>query len=159
MKKLFLLLLAITLATACKEAPKKVNILPTKVAFKQEGTLTIKTADSSFTKALAIEIADNTYERQTGLMYRKSMQNDRGMLFIFNDERPRSFYMKNTYIPLDIIYISANKTIVSIAENTNPLDETSIPSTGPAMYVLEINAGLSKQWGLKAGDSISFKKL
>ena len=158
MKQFLSLILVIILASACKEAPKNVSVQPTKVAFKQEGTLTIKANDGSFTKELAIEIADNSYERQTGLMYRKNMQNNRGMLFIFNNEKPRSFYMKNTYIPLDIIYISANKTIVSIAKNTNPLDETSIPSTGPAMYVLEINAGLSKQWGLKAGDTISFKK-
>jgi hypothetical protein len=105
-----------------------------------------------------IEIADNDYEVQTGLMHRKSMQDDRAMLFIFPDSRMQSFYMKNTYISLDIIYIDKDKHIVSIQENSNPLDETPLPSQFPAQYVLEINAGLSKKLNLNVGDSIEFTK-
>ena len=78
------------------------------------------------------------------------------MLFIFPDEDFRSFYMKNTKIPLDIIYIDADKTIVSIQKNAKPFDETSLPSDAPAKYVLEINGGLFDEWQLQIGDKITY---
>lgn len=84
------------------------------------------------------------------------MASNHGMLFIFPDMDYRSFYMKNTKIPLDIIYVSKDKTIVSIQKNAKPMDETSLPSEGPAKYVLEVNAGLSDKWGLEQGDKIDF---
>jgi len=72
--------------------------------------------------------------------------------------RNRSFYMKNTYISLDIIYLDKDNVIVSIQENTKPLDETSLPSNFPAQYVLEINGGLSQKWSIGIGDKIVFTK-
>lgn len=69
-------------------------------------------------KNIEIEIADNNFERQTGLMYRKKMDNDKGMLFIFDTSEIKSFYMKNTYISLDILYINSNNTITNIIEST-----------------------------------------
>ena len=87
------------------------------------------------------------------------MEGNQAMLFIFKKERPRSFYMKNTEFSLDIIYINSNYKVVSIQKNAIPYNENSLPSNLPAKYVLEINAGLSKSWELKAGDSIAFKRL
>ena len=81
---------------------------------------------------------------------------NQAMLFIFSDEKIRSFYMKNTLIPLDIIYLNALKQVINIKKNATPLDEQSIPSIAPAQYVLEINAGLSDQWKLKVGDQINY---
>ncbi len=128
--------------------------------FKKEGVLKIKKADSdSIIKTLDIEIADNEYETQTGLMYRTKLETNQGMLFIFPDVDFRSFYMKNTKIPLDIIYIDEAKTIVSVQKNAKPFDETSLPSDAPAKYVLEINGGLSDAWQLSVGDRISFEVL
>jgi uncharacterized protein len=72
--------------------------------------------------------------------------------------RTRAFYMKNTYIPLDIIYLDKDNVIVSIQENAKPLDETSLPSGVPAQYVLEINGGLSQQWSIAVGDKMIFTK-
>jgi hypothetical protein len=80
------------------------------------------------------------------------------MLFVFDDATERYFYMKNTKIPLDIIYISDTKKIVSFQKNAQPFDESSLPSNVPAKYVLEINAGLSDAWSLTVGDSISFRQ-
>jgi uncharacterized membrane protein (UPF0127 family) len=80
------------------------------------------------------------------------------MLFIFPDVSYRSFYMKNTKIPLDIIYIDEQKTIVSFQKNAKPFDETSLPSEAPAKYVLEIKGGLSDEWQLEVGDQIEFEK-
>ena len=91
-------------------------------------------------------------------MHRSSMQDDQGMLFIFPEETQRSFYMKNTEIPLDIIFIGADQRIVSFAENAKPLDESSLYSRVPAQYVLEVNAGLAERWLLDIGDKIVFER-
>ena len=131
-----------------------------EVSFKKEGILHLKKANTdSIIKTLDIEIADNEYETQTGLMYRTSLGTNQGMLFIFPDVSFRSFYMKNTKIPLDIIYIDESRTIVSFQKNAKPLDETSLPSEAPAKYVLEINGGLSDEWQLEVGDLIYFERL
>ncbi|WP_411895896.1 DUF192 domain-containing protein [Winogradskyella sp. A2] len=141
----------------CKEDKVSITKDKVEVLFKKEGTLNLKKAISdSIIKSIDIEIADNEYETQTGLMYRTELGINQGMLFIFPDVSLRSFYMKNTKIPLDIIYINDEKTIVSFQKNAKPLDETSLPSDAPAKYVLEINGGLSDQWKLEIGDKIEF---
>lgn len=106
-----------------------------------------------------VEVADDDASRARGLMFRDTMADDRGMLFIFPDERPRSFWMKNTRIPLDIIYIDRNFEVVSISADTPPCRSRSqrcpsYPSEGPAKYVLEINGGLAAKYGIAAGDRI-----
>ena len=91
-------------------------------------------------------------------MYRDSMQDHQGMLFVFPDEAMHSFYMKNTKIPLDILFIGNNQKIASITANAEPYNETGLSSRFPVKYVLEINAGLVGRWGIQLGDSISFQK-
>lgn len=103
-----------------------------------------------------IEIVADEYGITTGLMYRKSMLADRGMLFIFPDVRPRSFWMKNTHIPLDIIFINESKRIVTIQANTKPFSEQSVPSYKDAKYVLEVNAGTAARLNWKEGDVLSW---
>jgi uncharacterized membrane protein (UPF0127 family) len=143
---------------SCKEKNKHTIVKPIAISFKKEGELRIKKADTdSILTTLDIEIADDDYATQTGLMYRKSMERHQGMLFIFPESDYRSFYMKNTEIPLDIIYISDTKQIVSIQKNAKPMDETSLPSEAPAKYVLEVNAGLSETWNLEKGDYIDYQ--
>lgn len=145
-------------AYSCKENGNE-KVLTKEITFKKEGELTIKKAENdSILTTLDIEIAETDYETETGLMYRKGMDLNKGMLFIFETESRKAFYMKNTEFPLDIIYINANMKIVSIQKNAQPYNETSLPSEGPAKYVLEVNAGLSDQWALKAGDVISYQK-
>ncbi|GGD02940.1 DUF192 domain-containing protein [Hyunsoonleella pacifica] len=155
----FLLLISFNLVvlSACKE--EKQQVKQTEVIFSKEGNLSIfNTENDSLKVELDIEIADTDFDIQTGLMYRNSMKNTQAMLFVFKDERERFFYMKNTRIPLDIIYINANKAIISFQKNAKPFDESSLPSEAPAKYVLEINAGLVDEWGLKVKDSIVFTK-
>jgi len=103
-----------------------------------------------------VEVADTPDKLQLGLMFRESMPRDHGMLFIFSGESMRSFWMKNTKIPLDIIYFDRNLQLVSVA-NAKPCRTPACrgyPSTGPAMYVLELNAGLADELGLAAGDQL-----
>ncbi|MDD4820130.1 MAG: DUF192 domain-containing protein [Flavobacteriales bacterium] len=103
-----------------------------------------------------IEIADNDTKRAQGLMYRDTLASDQGMLFIFPKEEMQSFWMKNTRISLDIIYINSEGKIVSIAKNAKPYDETSRPSLEPAQYVLELPGGTSDALGLGKGNVVSW---
>jgi uncharacterized membrane protein (UPF0127 family) len=161
MKKSLILaaILSLFFATeSCKETKEKKSITK-EVSFQKEGELKlIKANNDSVVASLDIEIAEGEYETQTGLMYRKSMQDDRGMLFIFDDEIRRSFYMKNTEFALDIIFINGENEIVNIQKNAQPLDQTSLPSAAPAKYVLEVSAGLSDKWGLEAEDKIEWSR-
>jgi uncharacterized membrane protein (UPF0127 family) len=153
----FLLLAVLPWVHSCKETSEE-KVLTQEVTFTKEGTLYLKEkATDSILKTLTIEIADDEYQTQTGLMYRKSMEDDQGMLFIFETEEPRSFYMKNTEFALDILFINSDREIVSIQKNAKPLDPTSLPSEGPAQYVLEINAGLSDAWGIAPGDTVAWE--
>jgi uncharacterized membrane protein (UPF0127 family) len=114
----------------------------------------ISLPDSTLLAEFKVQIAEKEEERMQGLMYRKSMPRDQGMYFIFEREEPRSFWMKNTYISLDIIYIDRNNRIVSIQKYAKPFSPASLPSTGPAQFVLEINAGLSDRLGIGPGDLV-----
>ena len=141
--------------SSCKEDKKVIK--QAEVVFTKEGELTIFKSTTDSTKVIIdIEIANTDYKIQTGLMYRNSMKNNQGMLFAFDDVSERSFYMKNTKIPLDLIFINDNNIIVSFQKNAKPFDESSLPSNAPAKYVLEINAGLVDTWGISVGDSINY---
>jgi uncharacterized membrane protein (UPF0127 family) len=100
-----------------------------------------------------IQVADSEGEHQIGLMYRDSMPADHGMIFIFPDERLREFWMKNTRIPLDIIYLDRRGQIVSIKQ-MKPYDLTGVPSDRPARFAIELNQGIARQINLKVGDRI-----
>ena len=144
---------------SCKTESKQ-EIKTETVTFTKEGQLTITQNESgSVIAQLDIEIADTEYETQTGLMYRESMNDSQGMLFVFKDVAEHSFYMKNTLFSLDIIYIDANLKIASFQKNTTPFDEKSLPSGVPVQYVLEVKGGLADRWGLQVGDQIEFKRM
>ncbi len=106
-----------------------------------------------------IEIADNEAKRAQGLMYRHSIPEDVGMLFIFEEEKPISFWMKNTYVPLDILFINKSFEIVTIRENNPPLSESPISSDLPALYAVEVIAGFCKKHNINTGDRIKFEIL
>ena len=104
-----------------------------------------------------VEIAADDATRAQGLMFRDHMDEDRGMFFLFRREEPRSFWMMNTRIPLDIIYLDRELRIVSIAENARPCRRApcpAYPSRGPAQFVLEVNAGQAAALGLAPGDQL-----
>ncbi|MFA5814713.1 MAG: DUF192 domain-containing protein [Bacteroidales bacterium] len=124
--------------------------------FVKQGELTFLKADSTVIAKIDIEIADDDARRERGLMYRRQMELNRGMLFIFEDEELRSFWMKNTYLPLDILYLNAQKKIVRIYENVATLNERSILSDFPAKYVVEVNAGFCALYNVQVGDGMTF---
>ena len=107
-------------------------------------------------KKIDIEVADSDQKREQGLMYRKSMSDENGMLFIFDTPEPKNFWMHNTYISLDIIYVSENRQIVTIARKCKTLNDENIPSGKDAQYVIEVNGGWCDKFGVKEGDFVSF---
>ena len=146
--------------SSCQDDSTRSKVKQLEVSFKKDGELQLKKSSSNaLLAALDIEIADTDYATQTGLMYRTSMPNNQGMLFIFPDTAYRSFYMKNTAIPLDIIFISEDQTVINIHNNAKPMDESTLASDQPAKYVLEVNAGLCDQWGLTKGDHIVYQRM
>lgn len=124
--------------------------------FTKEGELTFYTSDANPIVTIDIEIAETEYERQLGLMKRKEIQEKQGMLFKFPDETLRSFWMRNTFISLDMIFINSQREIVTIQKNTTPLSDQSYPSTEPAVYVVEVKAGFTDKYGIHEGDKIGW---
>ena len=126
--------------------PKKENI-----DFKKEATLDIQRVNGDLVTSLDIELAETDAERQQGLMYRTQMDGNQGMLFIFDEERQQSFWMKNTYIPLDIIFINKDWRIVDQYLGAEPKNNQSIRSRRPCKYVLEVNAGFCRSYNTAPG--------
>jgi uncharacterized membrane protein (UPF0127 family) len=114
----------------------------------------LEIATSTGRHAFQVEIANNDATREHGLMDRRYMAADHGMLFEFDREASVSFWMKNTYIPLDMIFIAPSGAVTHIAANAEPLSERVIPSGGPCIAVLELNGGMAASIGLKVGDKV-----
>lgn len=147
---------------ARRAAPSNNNTQPSTAmvepTFTKEGELSlISNETGEVIKKLDIEKAENDQERAIGMMFRKSMPDSRGMLFLFDEAKPQSFWMKNTLIPLDIIYVDENRVINTIHSNTIPHSETSLPSNGNAKYVLEVRGGFCQDFGVKVGDQLEWE--
>lgn len=114
--------------------------------------LSIETAGGE--RRFAVELADNVASRRRGLMFRESMPLDHGMIFDFKRQQHLSFWMKNTPLPLDLIFIDRRGIIVHIHHNAVPYDETPIPSVHPALAVLEVNGGVARLTGIARGNQV-----
>ena len=138
----FLITLMMLSAASC-EAQPKVTIL----------------TKSGREAAFQVEVADTPAKRTMGLQYRKDLGRDRGMIFLFPSEAPQAFWMKNTPIPLDMIFINRERRIVGIVEQTIPYSLDSRSVGAPSQFVLEINGGLAKRHGIQTGDSVRFQDI
>lgn len=132
-----------------------IPLIASVTACQAEPKVTITTKDGR-TVSFVVEIADTPSKREMGLQYRRDLAADRGMIFLFPAESQQSFWMKNTPLPLDMIFINRERKIVGIVEQTVPfsLDPRSV--TAPSQFVLEINGGLAKRHAIKAGDAVRF---
>ena len=131
---------------------------PEVYSFVKQGDLRFQSAKQDFVSAIDIELAETDPKRELGLMYRDKLAENQGMLFIFDDEATRSFWMKNTVLPLDMIFVNARDEIVTIHKNTTPYSEQSYVSTKPAKYVVEVNAGYTDRHTITVGDRISWTR-
>lgn len=127
-------------------------ILVPSAALSQDSELVIHTATGEH--RFNVEVVDTPETRARGLMFRASLAPDAGMLFDFKEERPVSFWMRNTFIPLDMVFIRKDGTVANVHANARPHDTTSIPSAGPVTFVLEIAGGRAAEIGLRAGDRV-----
>ena len=116
---------------------------------------TLEIASAGGVLVCAVELAEKDADRAQGLMNRKSLPEGQGMLFDFGEEQTVSMWMKNTYISLDMLFIRADGRILRIAENTEPLSTSIIPSGGPVKGVLEVIGGTARKLGIRAGDRVA----
>lgn len=117
-------------------------------------TIRSATGDHRFT----VEVAATFEEQETGLMFRRALGPDRGMIFPYNPPQDVAFWMKNTLIPLDMIFIRADGTIARIAANVAPLSLTPVPAGEPVAAVLELAGGRAAELGIRAGDRVSWRR-
>lgn len=136
------------------QGSKPVKTQKVEPTFRHDGDGLLLSAEGDTLASLQLEFAKSDNQVQYGMMYRSTMDPKTGMLFFMKTMRPQSFWMKNTLVSLDIIYIDDQFKVVSIQKNAVPKSTQSLPSEGPAMYVLEVLGGQSDIWGLKSGDSL-----
>ncbi len=142
-----ILLLASVAAISCSSDDTR-NVINTGTTFTKEGTLSFIAPNDSVILAIDIEIAETDAERNRGLMHRRSMGFDRGMLFLFDRPDASGFWMKNTPMPLDILFVGPDSQIVSIAKRTTPFSEETIYPAAPKQFVVEVRAGFADRFGI-----------
>lgn len=146
MKLALMVLVALAMPVGAARAQQDVPV-------NYSSPLVIATAEGARHEFM-VEVVQTGPARTQGLMFRNSMPREAGMLFLFPESAERYFWMKNTLIPLDIVFIQGNGTIHHIHEGAKPLDLTPIPSNGPVPVVLELNAGTARALGIKPGDRV-----
>jgi hypothetical protein len=128
--------------------------------FNKEGTLAfIKQGSQDTVRIIDIEIAETPDERSQGMMFRSSMSDSVGMLFIFESSKEQTFWMKNTKLSLDILFADENFQIVTIYKYTTPYSEASLPSFKEAKYVVEVSGGFTNRYNITEGDKIAFERV
>jgi uncharacterized membrane protein (UPF0127 family) len=126
--------------------------------FKKQGELTLTNSNGKPIVSIDIEIADDDTKREVGMMGRPVMEERQGMLFIFEEEQLASFWMRNTILSLDMIFINKQGKIVTIHKNTKPFSDDSYSATAMTLFVLEVNVGFTDKYGIKEGDMVSWKR-
>jgi uncharacterized membrane protein (UPF0127 family) len=128
-----------------------------QTATRQAGLESLVVTTRSGAHRFDVEVMRSEAERERGLMFRRFLPADRGMLFDFRTEQPVMMWMKNTYLPLDMIFIGRDGTVRNIAQNAEPMSERIIPSGAPVYAVLEVNAGTAARIDLAVGDHVQQK--
>ncbi len=144
----YLFVAMLLLVAGCTSDDSGQVIEAPEIEFRADGLLEVVRPDGSILTTLVIEIAEGDSARARGLMQRTSLPARGGMLFLDNEEKIQTFWMKNTPLPLDLIFVDADSQIVSIAKRARPFTEQTISSTGPALYVLEVNGGFADRYGI-----------
>lgn len=144
-------------AAGCGKTEKEESVLHGP-EFNVEGTLDFVRPDGSVIVRIALELAESREEQTMGLMRRRSLPARGGMLFVYDQEQPQSFWMKNTPMPLDIVFIASDSSIVNIVRRTTPLSEQTIESTAPAQFVLELRAGFADRYGIDESATIKWSR-
>lgn len=157
---LLVILVILILSLSCTREKRPGVVYETKKdepAFVAEGELFFIDGESGDTiKNIIIEIADNDQDRAQGMMYRTEMPDSLGMLFVFDQPKLQSFWMKNTSLSLDILYVDADGVIESLYKSTTPYSTSKIPSTNKAKYVVEVTGGFTDRYEINVGDKVGY---
>jgi uncharacterized membrane protein (UPF0127 family) len=145
--RVFLLTVALVGACAARGGTPAPEAAVPEVVLRPQGRPEVR---------VKVELARTPEEHMRGLMYREKMEPDRGMLFIFPEEKQQGFWMKNTYIPLDIMFIKSNKTVLGTAENCEPLSIVTRSVPGDSQFVLEVVGGFAAAHGIGPGTPVEF---
>ncbi len=154
---LALLCLALLSLSACKKADPEPPETK-QPTFRKDGELTITSPQGAHRGTFEIEIAETEASTARGLMFRENLQQNQGMLFIFDGAQPYPFWMKDTYLSLDMLFIDADGVIFQIEEKTTPFSEHLIDVNGLNKYTLEVNAGVVQKLGIQVGDTIEWNR-
>ena len=152
---LLLFTLAVCTLAACGDSDTTAQVRD--IPFRQDGTLTFQRDGEALT-TVDIEIAETDSARTRGLMQRRSLPEQSGMLFLFEENEPRSFWMANTPLSLDLFFANADSQIVRIAKYTEPFSTDQVASEAPAQYVLELPAGFADSYGIIEGDYLRWQR-
>ena len=150
--------LEISLLSACTHRNQTPQVNQLSDSIFKEGTLNFVRFDKSIKASIEIEIADTPETQMKGLMGRKNLDDNSGMLFVFEHLEPQKFWMKNTLVPLDIIFVGGDGYIVNIVESAPPLSNRRYSSKGPAKYVVEVRAGFAKRFQLDTDTCIQWRE-
>ena len=150
--------LEISLLSACTHHNQTPQVNQLSDSIFKEGTLNFVRFDKSIKASIEIEIADTPETQMKGLMGRKNLDDNSGMLFVFEHLEPQKFWMKNTLVPLDIIFVGGDGFIVNIVESAPPLSNRRYSSKGPVKYVVEVSAGFAKRFQLDTDTCIQWRR-
>ncbi len=162
MRALIVFLLLVTACPATSVAPppastpaKKSNVTVPPRLDLQRAVVVVETATGP--QRIRVELAVKSNERERGLMYRESLDDDEGMLFLFEEQERRAFWMKNTYLPLDMFFIDEDLVVQGIVENAEPLTTSSRRIDKPTRHVLELKGGAARKLGIAPGSRVTFE--
>lgn len=157
-RNLILVVFAISFISFCCTNESGPPVIQTDIPFRPEGLLDFVTKDGTVVTRIAIEVAESDSAQARGLMDRRSLPARGGMLFIDQEPSERSFWMKNTPMPLDIIFVRSDSTIANIVRKTTPYSSEKINSTGLAKFVVEVRAGFTDRYGITDSLRITWKR-
>jgi uncharacterized protein len=149
---------AILLLFSCSHHHQRLQVIPSSHSLRIDGTLDFVLPNSSAKTSIFIEIADTPDAWKKGLMGRQNLDFEHGMLFVFDQIKPRKFWMKNTPIPLDIIFIGKDGCVVNIAESAEPLSDKHYESKGPIKYAVEVRAGFARRFNIDVDTCIQWQR-
>ena len=155
---LALFVLEISLLSACTCHNQTLQVNPPPASIRKDGTLDFVHLGKFIKASIAIEIADTPETQMKGLMGRGALDDNSGMLFIFERIEPQKFWMKNTPVPLDIIFVGEDGCILNIVESTTPMSNQRYTSKGPIKYVVEVRAGFAKRFQLYTDTCIQWQR-
>lgn len=155
--RILILVMLTSLSAACTDKPSDVPVQQ-DIPFTPEGIVDVFRPDSTLAARLVVELAETPQEQAQGLMYRRSLPDRGGMLFVESAPRMQEFWMRNTPLPLDILFLDERGQVVNIVKRTTPFSDDRIRSTAPAAWVLEVRAGVTDRYGIDSTHYITWER-